>query len=96
MIIRIDPLLVKPFRLTYLAKGREGEASSSLNLNLVFLTFCLLLTYRPILALLEYKLKVANIFEMHKTVGLEVVVVWTFDRFPRYVQIVGKSDEKVL
>ena len=71
--------MVKPFRLTYLAKG--GGC----------LTFWLLLTYRPILGLPEYKLKVVNICEMHGTGGREVVV---FDRFQRYVEIVRKLMKK--
>ena len=49
-----------------------------------------MLTYRPILDLPEYKLKVVkvvNICEMHGTVGREVVV---FDQFQRKVEIVRK------
>ena len=42
------------------------------------LTFCLLLTYGPILALPEYKLKVAKICEMHGTAGIKVLVLSTF------------------
>ena len=38
------------------------------------LTFCLLLTYSPILGLPEYKVKAFNICEMHGTGGREVVV----------------------
>ena len=62
------------------------------------LTFCLLLTDRPTLCLPEYKLKVVNICKMHGTGGLEVVVLCAplFDRFQRYVEIVRKTDEKVL
>ena len=33
---------------------------------------------------------------MHRTGGLEVVVLRAFDQFQRYVEIVRKSDEKVL
>ena len=57
--------MVKPFRLTYLAKGEEGAC----------LTFCLFLTDRPTLGLPEYKLKVVNICKMQGTGGLEVVVL---------------------
>ena len=55
------------------------------------LNFLLLLTYRPILGLPEYELKVVNICEMHGTEGHEVVV---FDRFQRYVEIVRKLMKK--
>ena len=40
-----------------------------------------------------YKLKVVNICEMGGAGGLEVVV---FKRFQGYIEIVRKSDEKVL
>ena len=60
-------------------------ATPSLTLNHCLSDLSLLLTYRPILGLPEYKLKVVNICEMHGTGGLEVVV---FDRFQRYVEIV--------
>ena len=63
----------------------------SLNLNHCLLTFCLLLTYRAILSLPEYKLKVVNICEMHGTGGREVVVL---DQFQRYVEIVRKLKKK--
>ena len=59
--------------------------------RLTYLAFCLLLTYRPILGLPEYKLKVVNICEMRRTGGREVVV---FDRFQRYVEIVRKLMKK--
>ena len=39
------------------------------------MTFCLLLTYRPIQGLPEYKLHVVNICEMLGTGGLEFVVL---------------------
>ena len=39
------------------------------------MTFYLLLTYRPILGLPEYKLKIVNICEMHGTGGREVLGV---------------------
>ena len=74
--------MVKPFRLTYLAKGGGGGGGGLLLpleiLTIACLTFCLLLTYRPILALPEYKLKVVNICEIHGTGGLEVVVLCAF------------------
>ena len=60
--------MVKPFRLTYLAKGGGGGGGACL-------TFCLFLTDRPTLGLPEYKLKVVNICKMHGTGGLEVVVL---------------------
>ena len=73
--------MVKPFWLTYLAKGGGGGGkeewlplSPSLNLTIACLTFCLLLSYRPIQGLPEYKLKVFNICEMHGKGGLEVVM----------------------
>ena len=49
------------------------------------------MTYRPILGLPEYKLKVVNTCEMHGTRGREVVV---FDRFQRYVEIVRELMKK--
>ena len=69
--------------------NREG-------LTIACITFFLLLTYRSILGLPEYKLKVVNICEMH---GTGVLTLWCyelFDRFQQYVEIVRKSDEKVL
>ena len=36
-------------------------------LTIACLTFCLLLTERPTLGLLEYKLKVVNVCTMHET-----------------------------
>ena len=79
--------MVKPFRLTYLAGGEGGVVATlpSLILAIACLTVCLLLTYRPILGLPEYKLNFVNICEMHGTGGHEVVV---FDWFQRYVKIV--------
>ena len=68
----INPPIVKPFRLTYLAKG---EGWSLEILTIACLTFCLLLTDRPTPGLPEYKLKVVNICKMHGTSGLEVVVL---------------------
>ena len=75
------PLMVKPFRLTYLAKGGGCHPPSPPSLEfltIACLTFCLLLTDRPTLGLPEYKLKVVNICKMHGTGGLEVVVLYTF------------------
>ena len=89
--------MVQPFRLTYLTKGGGGEgvvvvATPPLQiLTIACLTFCLLLTYSPILGLTEYKVKVFNICEMHGTGGREVVV---FDRGQRHVEIVRKSMKK--
>ena len=80
----INPPIFKPFRKTYLPGGI---------LAIACLTFCLLLTKRPILGLREYKLKVINICGIHETAGREVLV---FDRFHRYVEIVKKIEEKVL
>ena len=76
--------MVKPFRLTYLARGGGGGgvvASLPLeSLTIACLTFSLLLTDRPTLTLglPEYKLKVVNICKMHGTGGLEVVVLCAF------------------
>ena len=79
--------MVKPFWSTYVAKGGGGGGG----LTIACLTFCLLVTYRPILGLPEYKLQIVNICEKHGTGGLEVVV---FDRFQRYVEIVRKLMKK--
>ena len=76
--------MVKPFRSTYWS--REGGTG-----GVAGLTFCLLLTYSPILGLSEYKFKVVNICEMHWAGGLEAVM---FDRFQRYEEIARKRDEK--
>ena len=75
--------MVKPFRLTYFAKGGGGGGGggchSSLEiLTIACLTFRLSLTDRTTLGLPEYKLKVVNIFKMHGTEGLEVVVLCAF------------------
>ena len=71
--------MVKPFWLTYLAKGGGGGGGMVVTpheiLTIACLTFCLLLTDRPSLGLPEYKLKVVNICKMHGTGGLEVVVL---------------------
>ena len=89
--------MVKPFRVNISGQG-EGEEEEWFPspieiLTIACLTFCLSLTYRPILGLPEYKLKVVNICELHGTRGREVVV---FDRFQRYVEIVRKLMKKVL
>ena len=60
--------MVKPFRLTYLAN--EGCLPTPPPLEILTnacLTFCLLLTDRPIVGLPEYKLEVVNICKMHGT-----------------------------
>ena len=69
----VNPSMVKPFRLLTYRGGGRGSLPP-LNLNHCCLTFCLLLTYIPILGLPEYKLKVVNILEMHGTRDGEVVV----------------------
>ena len=73
--MQLNPPMVKPFRLTYLAKGGEKEKGPPPLeiLTIACLTFCLLLTDRPTLGLPEYKLKVVNVCKMHGTGGLEVV-----------------------
>ena len=73
----LNPHMVKPFWLTYLAKGGGGGVPTiRLEVSTIaFLTFCLLLTDRPIHVLPEYKLKTANICKMDGTEGLEVVVL---------------------
>ena len=90
--------MIKPFRLTYLAKGGGWHPLPPLEiLTIACLTFCLLLTDRLTLGLPEYKLKVVNISKMHGAGGLEFVVCYElFDRFQRYAEILRKSDEKVL
>ena len=74
------PPMVKPFRLTYLAKGGGGGGGGCHPppleiLTISCLTFCLWLTDRPILCLPKYKLKVLNICKMHETGGFELVVL---------------------
>ena len=89
--------MVKPFRLTYLAKGGGGCHLPPLEiLTIASLTFCLLLTDRPTLGLPEYKLKVVNICKMYGTGFLKLWCYELFDQFQLYVEIVRKSDEKVL
>ena len=90
--------MVKPFLLTYLSigggggGGGRGVATPSLNLNHCLSDLLLIqLTFRPILGLPEYKLKVVNICEMHGTGGCEVVL---FDKFQRYIEIVRKLMNK--
>ena len=80
--IEINPPIVKPFRLTYLAKGGGGggegvpaQPPHPLNLNHCF---CLLLTYRPILGLPEYKIKYINICEC---TGQGVLKLWCLTDF---------------
>ena len=59
--------------------GEEGVVATPLEiLTIACLTFCLLLTDRPTLGPLEYKLKVVSICKMHRTGGLEVVVWCSF------------------
>ena len=85
-MILFNPPMVKPFRLTYLAKEGVGvwlppppTPHPPLEiLTIASLTFCLLLTDRPTLGVPEYKLKVVNICKMHATGGLEVVVLCAF------------------
>ena len=74
----LTPPTVKPFRLRYWPGGLGGGGGCHPPLEILTiacLTFCLLLTDRPTLGLPEYKLKVVNICKMHKTGGLEVVVL---------------------
>ena len=59
--------------------------------SIACLTFHLLLTYRPIPGLPEYKLKVVNICEKHGAGSREVLVL---HRFQRYVGIVRKLKKK--
>ena len=66
-------------------KGLGCHPSALWMLTIACLTCCLLLTYRPILCLSGYKLKVLNICEMHGTESREVLV---FDRLQQYVEIV--------
>ena len=73
----LNPPMVEPFRITYLAKG--GALNPPLEiLTIASLAFRLLLPDRPTLGQPEYKLKVVNICEMHGTGGLEVVVLCAF------------------
>ena len=71
--------MVKPFLLTYLSRGGGGGGGGSHPpleiVTIACLTFCLLLTDRPIIGLPEYKLKVVNICKMHGTRDLEVVLL---------------------
>ena len=72
-----NPPMIKPFRLTYLAKGGGGGgvvATQPLEI-LTIACLTLSLTDRPILGLQEDRLKVVNICKMHGTWGLEVVVL---------------------
>ena len=71
--------MVKAISANVSGRGGGGGGGwlppSSLNLTIVFLTFGTLFTYRPIIGLPEYKLKIVNICERHGTGGLEVVVL---------------------
>ena len=69
-----NPPMAKPFRLTYMAKVAPPPPPHKI-LTIACLTFRILLTYRPILGLPEYKLKVVNIFQMHGTGGIKVYVL---------------------
>ena len=73
--MKLNLPMVKPFLLTYLAMGCH---LLSLNLNHCLSDLCLLLTYRPILRLPEYKLKVVNICEMQ---GTGVLKLWCLTDF---------------
>ena len=84
--------MVKQFQLTYLAKGGGGGGGGRGSLKILIiacLTFCLMLTDRPILGLPEYKSEVVNICKMH----VFKFCYDLFDRFQRCVEIVRKSDE---
>ena len=88
--------MVKPFRMTYLAKRGGGGGGSGCHtplkiLTIACLTFCLLLIYRSILGLPEDRFKMINICETHETGDREVVV---FHRCQRYVEIVRKLKRK--
>ena len=59
-------------------RGRGGGVVATPPLEILTiacLTFCLLFTDRSTIGLPEYKLKVVNICKMHRTGGLEVVVL---------------------
>ena len=93
--------MVKSFRLTYLAKGGGGGGGLVATppfeiLTIACMTFFLLLTDRPTLGLSEYKLKIVNNCKMHGTGVLKLWCYEFFDQFQLYVEIVRKSDEKVL
>ena len=74
--VRVNPPMVKPFGLTNLDRGGGGDLPPHLEiLTIACLTFCLLLTDRPIVGLPEYKVKVVNICKMDRIGSLEVVVL---------------------
>ena len=81
----VNAPMVKPFRLPYLAQGggrgrEEGMVDTLLLeiLTIASLTFCLLLTDRPILGLPGYKLKL-SIFV--KWMGQGVLKLWCHELF---------------
>ena len=87
--------MVKPFRLTYLAKREGGRCHPPLEIKTIAcMTFCLLLTDRPTLGLPEYKLKVVNICKMQGTGVLKLWCYELFDRFQRYVKLQEKVMKK--
>ena len=91
--------MVKSIQLTYLAKEGGGVVATPPPfeiLTIACLIFCLLFTDRSTLGLPKYKLKVVNICKMHGTGVLKLCCYALLDRFQRYVEIVRKSDEKVL
>ena len=94
LTVRLNPPLVKPFRLIYPARGGCHPHPPLEILTIACLTFCLLSTDRPILGLPEYKLKVVNICKMDRTGVLKLWCYELFDRFQRYVETVRKSYEK--
>ena len=57
-------------------------------LTIACLTFCLLLTDRPILGLPEYKLKLSIFVKWTGQVVLKLWCYELFDRFQRYIEIV--------
>ena len=58
--------------------GGGGVDTPSENFNHCLFDLLLILSYRPILGLPEYKFKVVNIFEMHETGGIKGLVLCTF------------------
>ena len=84
--VQIKTPMVKPFRVTYLARsgnisGGGGEVAATTTLE-IFTFYCLtsllLCCEKPNLGLPEYKLKLVNICKMSGTGGLEVVVLRIF------------------
>ena len=80
--------------------AKVGWNSSPLPLPpLLELSQCLsdlVLTYRPIIALPEYDLKVVSICKLYGSGGLAVVVLRAFHHISAICKIMRKSDEKVL